>query len=187
VKSTKHEIPYASTENINNVDLNVKKRLWHYRRMIGGHATGHSLDIGESNWIGRELGAEHNTLLGDDFNFTLHAPREKYDTIFCFEVIEHVMNPLNLLLSLKSLLAVGGRIYLSTPVMGLITWYQYSEHFTEYKLKNLHTLIRHAGLMIEKEDVFCPYPGYFALTGMGVRPVLRVLFHRNALFCLTRE
>ena len=119
-----------------------------------------------------------------DFNSRLIAPGEKYDTIFCFEVIEHVMNPLNLLLQLRSLLSESGRVYLSTPAMGLITWYQYAEHFAEYKLKNLRAMIHHAGFVIEAEDVFCPYPWWFV--AWGVRPLLRVLFHRNVVFRLRR-
>jgi hypothetical protein len=176
------EIPYSDTENLPTVDLNVKTRLRYYQKILGDRNPGRTLDVGESNWIGRQMGAQENTASGQDFNWTFTAPKLQYDTIYCFEVIEHVMNPLFLLESLKNHLSVNGRIYLSTPVLGLITWYQYREHFAEYKLRNLHEMIHHAGMEIQSEDIFCPYPAYFALKGW--RPALRVLFHRNVLFCL---
>jgi hypothetical protein len=172
------------TDAIYATDHHVQTRLKHYRAMIG-RCSGSSLDVGAPNPVGKALGAEDNTDPTADFNFAVTAPRMDYQTILCFEVLEHVMNPLLLLSELRKRLGRTGRLYLSTPVLGSISWYQHKDHFTEYKLKNLRLMIDYAGFEIEAEDVFCPYPPQTAFR--GVRPVLRVLFHRNALFCLRRK
>ena len=83
------------------------------------------------------------------------------------------MNPLSLLVSLRGHLADKGRIYLSTPILGLITWYQHRDHFSEYKLPKLRDMIGHAGLVVEKEDVFSPYPNHFAVRGVPNREYTR--------------
>jgi len=174
----------AETEAIYATDIHIQTRLKHYRAMIG-HRSGISLDVGAPNPVGRALGIEDNTDATADFNFAVTAPRKDYQTILCFEVLEHVMNPLLLVCELRKLLAQDGRLYLSTPIAGPISWYQHKHHFAEYKLKNLRVMIDYAGFEIVAEDVFCPYPSRVAFT--GVRPALRVLFHRNALFCLKKK
>ncbi len=43
---------------------------------------------------------------------------QKYQTITCFDVLEHVEDPLCFLSAIKDKLAPGGRLYLSTPNVG---------------------------------------------------------------------
>lgn len=137
-----------------------------------------SLDVGEKNYIGSLLRIEDNTL-ESDFNFEVKVPRGKYKTITCFEVIEHVVNPLNFLLNLKGFLDEGGVIYLSTPVIPFISWYQWNEHFTEYKTKQLEVLFECAGLEVVRRKIFRPFYWWFYFTGF--KPLARLVM-RNVLY-----
>jgi SAM-dependent methyltransferase len=50
-----------------------------------------------------------------DLTLPNNIPKNKYDIIYCLEVIEHCSNPKQLLYELYQLLKIGGILYLSFP------------------------------------------------------------------------
>lgn len=99
----------------------------------------------------------------------------EWNTIFCFEVLEHLYNPLFFLEELKKSLLPDGIIYLSTP-------YQWPHiikgrhHFHEITTDRLMWLFDEAGLKIIKQ-------GKVSIAGKwynhfyGFRPILRYFQH----------
>jgi hypothetical protein len=163
-------IPYSETLGIWRKDCNTIKRAEVAKEFMDieylerHHLLHPSLDIGDKNYIGTYLGIEGNTL-PYDFNFAISAPADRYKTITCFEVLEHIMNPLDFMFFLSERLDDDGRLYLSTPVLPFISWYQWNEHFTEYKEVNLEILFEYAGFKIVRKRVFRPFKWWFYFTG----------------------
>ena len=156
--------------------IQKQKRLVDLRRFLG-KLPEKTLDIGQPNYAGRALGVMHNTL-ATDFNFVILAPEKDYDAVLCFEVIEHVMNPFDMLRAIRGFLRPGGKLYLSTPVM--FPWYQGPHHFTEYKVKNFRVMLEYAGFKILRSEITKPWPWWFMF--WGFRPFFRVMFHRTQLY-----
>jgi hypothetical protein len=76
------------------------------------------LDAGEHNpfaeWLKREHGIlVHNTPPRMDFDYAYRNEQNigKFDFVFAFEILEHLMNPLSFLEFLKSCLTDNGRIF----------------------------------------------------------------------------
>jgi len=105
-----------------------------------------------------------------DFNYP-HPTKERYDTILCFEVLEHLFNPLLFLETLREMLAEGGSIYLSTPRQ----WPQFLRaihHYHEIPTSRLMWLFDAAGLkMVRKGRV--TIAGHWWQHLYGIRPILR--------------
>ncbi len=75
------------------------------------------LDLGEPNaniQIVQEEKAFQFTSCGD-IDFNMDRIEGRWGTIFCFEILEHLHNPLFAPASMKNALLPGGVIYLSTP------------------------------------------------------------------------
>ncbi len=103
----------------------------------------------------------------------------RYDIVTCFEVIEHLFNPLHCLLQIKKVLASDGKLYLSTPrYKPHVIWDP--QHFHEMSSRSIGGLFDRAGLTILRRKVITNLPWWFYLT--GVRPLLRGLFDRIWLF-----
>jgi len=86
-----------------------------------------------------------------EFDFTADFVELKgpYDTITCFEVIEHmeVEDGLTLLSNIKSLMNQYSTLYLSTPVFnGLAA----VNHVHEYEIEELQNVIEECGLTVKK-------------------------------------
>ncbi len=143
-----------------------------------------SQEIGKvlSEKTGRELKVENT--LECDFNDGILAPGSRYRTIMCFEVIEHVMNPLNVMRDIFRLLEPGGVVYISTPRMPLISIYSSTFHFTEYKESKIEILFRWAGFEVEKKKKFNVFPWWIPFTGF--RPLWRFTFQRLVVFKLRK-
>ena len=145
-----------------------------------GITRGVVLDIGEPNDLGKYLEMHTGCKLVNthsDLDYTIEVDR-KYDTVFCFEVIEHLFNPLNCLLEMKKVLAPEGRIYLSTPRFK--PHFLWGDHFHEMSDKSLFALLERAGLEVvrRKKIYIAPWRGLV----QGLRPWLRLLFDRVWLF-----
>jgi 2-polyprenyl-3-methyl-5-hydroxy-6-metoxy-1,4-benzoquinol methylase len=177
-------IPFANADTINTKNLNTEKRLSECAKFMG-EIKHPSLDIGESNYIGRSLGIQENTE-ESDFNQWVSTKRITYATITCFEVIEHIMNPAFFLGQLRLSLTQDSVLYLSTPVAAPfgILWHQCDYHFTEYKEKQLRILFDYCGFKVVKSKIFDPFPWWFHFTGL--RPFLRWFTQRTIIFELVR-
>ena len=174
-------IPYSETLGIWRKDCNTIRRAEVAKEFIDLRHP--SLDVGEPNFIGKYLGVEDNTK-ECDFNVWLEAHDKKYKTIVCLEVLEHVMNPLMFLYDLKWYLTEDGKLYISTPLIPFISWYQWNEHFTEYKEANLDILFKYAGFKIVRKRIFRPFKWWFYFT--GIRPFARLMM-RNIIYELVKE
>jgi SAM-dependent methyltransferase len=71
-------------------------------------------------------------------------PGQRFDTITCFEVLEHVHDPAGLLRSLRAACAPGGAVYLSTPngtlSAGRPEWFMSPFHLEEFALPRFREL-----------------------------------------------
>ncbi|MBI5020632.1 MAG: methyltransferase domain-containing protein [Ignavibacteriales bacterium] len=185
-KETLRDIPFAH-EVIFSPDLNQRNRLKHYLKMIE-KISEPCLDISDPNWIGEQISKQHNikieNTLKSDFNDSIKTKSEKYETILCFEVLEHVMNPSHFLKEIHKLLTPSGVLYLSTPKLAVIPIYQTDAHFIEYKEHGLSRMFDYCGFKIVNSEIFSPFPAWWAVTGF--RPFFRTAFHRIQLYKLVK-
>ena len=90
----------------------------------------------------------------DYTDFDLHYPfstigdsKEFYKTILCFEVIEHLLNPLLLLTECKKLMRPDAQMYISYPTHNFKVFWT-SGHFHEYDKSRFEYLLKVAGLNV---------------------------------------
>ncbi len=76
-----------------------------------GHETAMCDCLPASQWADHDAGAYTQC----DLNAGLPYPNGSFDYIICFEVIEHMENPMALCRELKRVLCKGGRLFISTP------------------------------------------------------------------------
>ena len=77
-------------------------------------------------------------------------PEATYDVVVCMEVIEHVIDPVEFLGQLESVLAPGGRIILTTPD-GTYGNGANPLHLRCYRAVDLADLLRHRGELVDME------------------------------------
>ena len=163
---------------------NLRHRIKVFRKFVPfdfSHC--HSLDIGASNTFGQLLGMKDNTL-DTDLNDHFEAPSSDYEFICCSDIIEHLFNPGRVMKDIHSLLAPGGYCLVSTPRAKWMIPYECWYHFTEYKPKCMRQLFTYYGFEVLKFRTFCIWDWEFMF--YGVRPLLRVLFHRNQLWLIRK-
>ena len=138
---------------------------------------GRLLDIGGVNKMGMLLAGEfkldYETTTAD-LDYTLDATK-KYDTIFMFEVLEHLMNPLLCLNNIKKHCKKDTQFYLSVPRQQHLFWD--CHHFHEFDKIRFEHLIKSAGFEIEAQSKHVArfnWSFYFT----GIRPILRLLFFK---------
>ena len=71
-------------------------------------------------------------------------------------------------------------MYLSTPLLGLWGILHDGTHFTEYKEKNIEVLAEYVGFKPVGRKAYPLFPWWWSFT--GVRPMVRNLFHRCAVY-----
>lgn len=193
IGETPGKIPFTHSTSVGLEDYMTVKRLNEYLDFFDEYKSP-VLDIGAPNNMGKAIESDfQNRGYGDvkmdntlesDFNEIVRAPREKYGTIFCFEVLEHVMNPLSFMRELHNLLDHAGVLYISTPRAAFISIYASNYHFAEYKEPKLETLFAWAGFVLEKKKIFSVYPWWHAV--MGIRPLWRLIFQRYIVYKLRK-
>ena len=115
----------------------------------------------------------------------LPFPKNSFDSVFCSQVLEHVPNPLSVLLEFSRTLRPGGKLILSVPHLAYLhnephDYYRY----TEYGLRHL---LGHAGLSIEElrwSGGLLSFLGHFPSTlllnlSWGIPGVFQALFWIN--------
>ena len=179
------DVPFSECGDENELRRSLKHRLKVTQDFIGHSiADMKTLDIGQSNKLGRSLGIKHNTL-DTDFNRSIDAPSGNYDLITCFEVLEHVMNPLFMMDRIYGLLKPGGVCYLTTPIRKRTdVFYGCRGHFTEYKPREMRLLFKYVGFKEMKYRKFLYWDWDFMF--WGVRPFFRVLTQRHQLWELRK-
>lgn len=187
--STPHpDIPFAHTvyddQRRYGMEWNRIQRTLKFMRRPRGRV----LHVGGEGMMGKLIratwGTEYDGTNDTDFNDEISASPISYDVVLCFEVLEHVMNPLNAMRDIYRLLIPGGVCYLSTPILGWIPIFHTNLHFTEYQISKLKILFEYAGFEIVRQEAFNPVPAWAVFT--GVRPIVRYLFQRIVLYELRR-
>ena len=111
-----------------------------------------------------------------DFNFDLF-PYKKYNTILCFEILEHLQNPLFFLKQIKSIMSADAVLYLSTP--NRIKWLRPLYHYNEISAKHLERwLLAPLNLEIIKKKRLYIRQSWFDYF-IGVRPLARAIKSLN--------
>jgi SAM-dependent methyltransferase len=134
------------------------------------------LDLGEANpkirIIQEILRIEFSSCGDVDFDF--EPIPGSWGTILCLEILEHLYNPLLALTNMRSALAPGGVIYLSTPGRPHFLWSH--QHFHEIDDERIRWLFRRAGLEVLKEGRI-PVRREWWWHLRGIRPFLRLFTH----------
>lgn len=105
----------------------------------------------------------------------------RYPVATAFEVLEHLYNPLHLLLEVRKVLepAPASRLFISTPA-----WkpelLQSPDHFHEMTRRSLESLIDRAGFAVVRRGEFRIRPLWFSFTGL--RPMLRGIFEKIVVY-----
>jgi hypothetical protein len=190
------DIPFSRDSSVLTPTIDTVNRIRSYKRLIPGDSIRVPvLDIGRKNYVGSEL-KKHFALhqSGDwrwfqntqpcDFNVEFLAPFQKYGTILCFEIVEHVMNPLLFLRNVAKLMEDDGILFLSTPIAPPFRWMMSTEHLTEYVPWRLKLLIERAGFRIEQAATFRTFPARILL--FGFRPWIRYFFQGTQFYKLRK-
>ncbi|NTV02381.1 MAG: class I SAM-dependent methyltransferase [Chlorobiaceae bacterium] len=104
-----------------------------------------------------------------------------YPVVAAFEVLEHLYNPLHLLLEARKVLDPGAasRLFVSTPAWKPL-FLQSPDHFHEMPRRSLESLFDRAGFTVVRRGEFRIRPFGFCLT--GIRPLLRCMFERIRIY-----
>ena len=143
------------------------------------------LDIGDRSVITEQLS---NMLQGHIINTCIDLDTEPltgrdYDMITCFEVLEHLFNPLWCLVQMREALSDDGIMYISTPRYK--PHFLWGDHFHEMSEQSILALFERAGLRIVRRKTIFIMPWRSLLTGF--RPWLRLIFDRVYLFELETQ
>jgi hypothetical protein len=109
-----------------------------------------------------------------------------YPVVAAFEVLEHLYNPLHLLLEARKVLAPGpaSRLFVSTPAWKPL-FLQSPDHFHEMPRRSLESLFDRAGFTVLRSAEFGIRPFRFCFT--GIRPLLRCVFERIRIYELAKR
>ena len=152
-------------------DLRIKEVKFFLNNNLG-----RVLHLGEAPLFKKDLGINFDETKGDLDIITLKE--NVYDTVLMFEIVEHLFNPLLVLLNVRKTLKDGGILYISTPRRPFFLRNK-NHHFHEYQDKSLENLLRRAGFEITKTNLFRTRSLSSGLKGF--RPFLRVLFEKIIL------
>ena len=109
--------------------------------------------------------------------------KKKYNNVFMFEIIEHLVSPLVCLESIKKHLYTDGIIFISTPIFRPKWMRNKKLHFHEFNLNELEHLVQKAGFEILDKKIINPTKFRYAFTGF--RPLIRWLgIDRNILLAI---
>jgi len=100
-----------------------------------------------------------------DLNYPF-PPMVVIPTLLCFEVIEHLLNPLLFLLEVRNLMNSTSHLYLSYPIQPYAFWSPW--HFHEYDKSRFLYLLREAGLSIVDYQELKLWKRI-----TGIRPIIR--------------
>lgn len=134
----------------------------------------------KSDHMRRTFGVGIVQIENRDFNFRRPILHMKFDTILCFEVLEHLQNPLLFLRSLIKELEPDGVLYLSTPHRPKLLWT--SRHFIEYSPRRLKKWILEPLdlTIVRKKHLHINHHWSFYLK--GIRPMLRLFFNWTVIY-----
>ncbi|MFQ5772657.1 MAG: hypothetical protein ACE5HX_19130, partial [bacterium] len=109
-------------------DKYTMKRAKYTLRFVAKHLRGKSetvLDIGDPNMVGNYIANECNLNLQNtsgDLDCNFKAPSVKYDAVFCFEILEHLLAPKYFLIELRKYLHKKSQIFITYPRRPKFLW-----------------------------------------------------------------
>ena len=200
-------IPWSGDFTAQRPAENNRHRLRLFRKILGYDSIPENLkvlDIGKSNFIGRHLGATHNTV--GDLNKGINKiiiqriverevenPKTEdslvaekleivpatdgvYDAVFSFEIYSHNMNILQLTQHCNKVLKLGGSLFLTTPLPRLIAWEHGRGNMVEYKKSAVEVVHQYCGFKPVRYETHNPWP--FSFVFYGIRPPFRWIHNR---------
>lgn len=172
---TQDELQQSSKNN-----LRIQKTL----EFVNTHKPSKALDIGERNPLTPLLEKKFDIKIENtSIDLDEEKINDKFDTIFCFEVLEHLMNPLFFLKNLRNTLDDNGVLFLSTPThKPHFLWDKH--HFTEYDFDRLKNLLNRSGFKIIKYQKVRTRPIWWHLTGL--RPFIRLFINKSIILELRK-
>lgn len=115
--------------------------------------------------------------VGDlDFGVKANGRIDRLDAVFCFEVIEHLMNPLFAMNSLREYCDKNTKVFLSYPIRQHLFWWE--GHFHEMDRDRFLTVIESAGFEVVRYErhIVWDHPLFYL---SGIRPFLRLTIGRR--------
>ena len=171
---------YKNEINLEYVsDISTKIRWEKTLRFIDPIRATSGLDVGDRTPLTKKLetkfSCKFDSTKGDLDEMVLKGA---YQVITCFEVIEHLFNPLHFLLQCKEVLSERGVLYLSMPTYKpAFLWSK--DHFHEMTEDSFSSLLERSGFEIKRKEIFRVHPFGFYFTGF--RPLLRGVFDRRII------
>lgn len=149
------------------------------------------LDIGERNLVGKYLKETLDIILentNSDLDYTIEnyfiLGKYQYNRVFCFEVIEHLLNPRYFMDNLHKVTTEDCQVFLSYPSRPKFLWNPI-DHFHEYDKKRFNFLLEATGWkIIRKGKIRLLHRWWFYLTGF--RPILRLYYDYTNIFELCK-
>jgi len=128
--------------------IHEKARFDRTVNFIGDRVLGSTLDIGETNvfsdWLETRFRIKTTNSSGDLNGLSwLPAGDHQFNTVFVFEVIEHLMNPLLFLELLSRRCDPSARVFLTYPAGNKIGWWS-KMHFHEISRERFQVLLEHS-------------------------------------------
>ena len=176
---------FNSKKELYNLSKSVRNRIQQTIAFID-ELMPQYLDIGGENPLKDMIEEKFNIRVNSIFYPTIDFdydkfPNKKYGTIFCFEILEHLFNPLFFLENMKQALKENGIIYLSTPGKIRLLWDKH--HYHEIGDKQIKWLFDRASLEIIKYKKI-KIRGFIFQHITGIRPFLRLFFQHTRIYKL---
>ena len=172
----KHDVPtFNSEEEISNQSY-IRRRIATGIVNFIDELPSQVCDLGPPNYkkslLEEKLDISIQSIYG--FDFDLEPIPVKCGTLFCFEILEHLFNPLFFLNNCRESLIQNGVLYLSTPYRPHFLWTEH--HYHEIDDRRIEWLFEKANLEVIKHQKMLLYRGIkFHLS--GIRPFLRLFTH----------
>lgn len=93
----------------------------------------------------------------------LHYPASSVNVVTMFDVLEHMGEPIQVLLEVRRILQFGGRLLIEVPDFGVNRHWKPKEHFWCFEPKHIIWAAKEAGLEYVEGSLRSPVPGKWAL------------------------
>lgn len=139
----------------------ARRGLWNEMIAFGGEARGRLLDVGcgtqpyrslfdVTEYVGLEIDSPHTRARGTADAYygggRFPFPDERFDTVLCNQVLEHVFNPDEFVSEIRRVLAPGGRLLLTVPFV----WDEHEQpnDYARYSSFGLRSLLERNGFRV---------------------------------------
>lgn len=150
-----------------------------FKKFAPRYITGRVLDVGcgkrpfgqflpqtVTEYVGQDNDPAVNPdILGDATDIA--ADSERFDTVLCNEVLEHVYQPREVLSEIHRVLKPGGHVYITVPMMWCLHYEPYD--FWRYTPHSLRKILTEAGFEIKELE---RSGGIFSVIGQRLSDVL---------------